>query len=40
MRQTAIENVRIIAKLENANQTLEAKVKKLSESKNEHYEEL
>ena len=40
MKQTAIENVRIIAKLENANQSLEAKIKKLSEAKNEHFEEL
>ena len=40
MKQTAIENVRVIAKLENANQSLEAKVKKLSEAKNEHFEEL
>lgn len=40
LKQNAIEHVRIIATLENTNQTLEAKVKKLSEAKDENYEEL
>ena len=40
LKQTAIEHVRVIAKLENVNHTLEAKVKKLSDAPNDHYDEL
>lgn len=40
LKQAAIEHVRVIAKLKNVNQTLEAKVKKLGDAPNDHYDEL